>query len=609
MPTAKKKAPTSDAKPSVKKHARGTVKIDHLHMAEYNPRRISKEAQKGLRKSIERFGLVQDIVVNRRNMRVVGGHQRVNALKSSGETDVPVTFVDLDETEEKALNIALNSSLISGEFDDAKLAELIKEIEVTLPDLSLDLRLDELLPDLSPTAPKPRKRNRPRVDGTSSAVVLVGDMREHLAAMEPCSVDAIVTDPPYGLSSPPDIAAVMREWLAGREYEHGSGGFMGREWDSFVPGPTFWREAFRVLKPGGHVLAFAGTRTVDLMAIAIRFAGFEVRDQLCWLYGSGFPKSLDVAKAIDKRAGHWRGRAGAVAGQSGSMAGPHYERTAKGAAITDEAKRWEGWGSALKPAMEPVVMARKPLEGTLADNVMRHGTGALNIDATRVGTELRHNPSSAPASVERVSVSLVGDETEGRDAYGRWPANVLLDEVAAAQLDEQSGDLVARNGGSTGNVPGFEGGWGNTETATYRDSGGASRFFYTAKASTSEREAGLAELPTRAGHDLVDRDEGSAGVESPRAGAGRASSGRANIHPTVKPVDLMAYLIRLVCPPGALVLDPFCGSGTTGCAAVLEGVRFVGVELDTAHACIAHERIEEHRAIARERADAEDGES
>jgi hypothetical protein len=376
-------------------------------------------------------------------------------------------------------------------------------------------------------------------------VVYAGDCIETMRAMPEASVDAIVTDPPYGL------------------------GFMGKEWDALPPGDDFAEQAFRVLKPGGHILAFGGTRTWHRLAVAIEDAGFEIRDSIAWLYGSGFPKSLDVSKAIDKAAGATRevmGRtktpfkvdAAASRGTSlqGSVNGDFskqtdedgYRYTEHTAPATDAARQWQGWGTALKPAFEPIVVGRKPLIGTVAANVLAHGTGALNIDASRIG----HDAKSA-AWVEKWSGHEVtqgalyggGVGTQmGGSAAGRFPANVILDESQAAALDEQSGTSRSTKGKPRGSAAPGEG-WGMTATgAEYDDTGGASRFFYCPKAPKSERP-------------VVD------GVA----------------HPTVKPLALMRYLIRLVTPPGGVVLDPFLGSGTTMEAAILEGFRVTGVEL------------------------------
>lgn len=338
------------------------------------------------------------------------------------------------------------------------------------------------------------------------------------------SVDAIVTDPPYGLS------------------------FMGKKWDYDVPSVEVWAECLRVLKPGGHLLAFAGTRTQHRMAVRIEDAGFEIRDMIAWVYGSGFPKSLDVSKAIDKAGGTVIGLA-----RSGVLR----------EATTDTAARWQGWGTALKPALEPITVARKPLgEKTVAANVLAHGTGALNIDGCRVGST-----KNVPASVSRKAQAncygrfAESGETQGVGGHdpnlGRWPANLIHDgsDEVLQQFPDSAGSGAARTlkrGKRDGE------GWGMAdEPGQLRDAGAgsAARFFYCAKASKSDR-------------------------------------GADNNHPTVKPTDLMRYLCRLVTPPGGVVLDPFMGSGSTGKAAVAEGFRFIGIERDEHYFEVARSRIE-----------------
>jgi hypothetical protein len=461
-----------------------------------------------------------------------------------------------------------------------------------------------------------------------------GDCRDVMRAMPQASVDAIVSDPPYGLV------------------------FMGKGWDHAVPGVEFWAEALRVAKPGAHLVAFGGTRTFHRLAVAIEDAGWEIRDTLSWLHGQGFPKSHN---------GAWG-------------------------------------GTALKPAWEPIILARKPLAGTVAANVAQHGTGGLNVDGCRIGTTVETWPKSRNYSAREMSrpgSTAAADATTqstGPVPAGRWPANVVLDEAAAAMVGEQSGKrgggFGVRGGKRRGNDDYGLNATG--ETVGYGDTGGASRFFYTAKASRREREAGLDRTCTvkhitglcetdnktlaaslrKATSDtptvswLIDESgesimglcpsdslsitltaisrittseicnwwtplRTSASTEDASlwtaSGGSRAESAASaslsnlsttsdgtasalgasgvvsamlstisdganwkplrNVHSTVKPIALMRWLCRLVTPPGGLILDPFTGSGTTGCAAVLEGFRFYGAELDAEYADIARRRI------------------
>lgn len=460
-------------------------------------------------------------------------------------------------------------------------------------------------------------------------MIIHGDSIEVLRDMDAESVDAVVTDPPYGLgnTSPKHVAECLRAWSEGETWQPSGRGFMGREWDAWVPPPELWREVLRVLKPGGHAIVFAGSRTQDLMSVSLRLAGFEVRDVIMWLYGSGFPKSLNVSKAIDKQrhdqsevyevtswiratrdergltnrminerfgvgdmARHWtdvppNGKQPAVPpldqvpkllevlgvqwgevparvqhllvelnSPSGQPAPTWFEREVIGtrsaqttthavsvngespepvtldltASATDEARKWEGWGTALKPAYEPAILARKPLRGTVARCVLEHGTGAINVDASRVGE--------------------------------RFPANVVISEHVAHELGERA------------------------------------RYFYTPKASKAEREAGLEGFEKRRTGVL---DATTDGPMKTSAGNERTTK-RANTHPTVKPIELMRYLVRMVTPPSGTVLDPFAGSGSTLCAAALEGFEHIGVEREEEYVAIARARVA-HWTAERER--------
>lgn len=523
-----------------------------------------------------------------------------------------------------------------------------------------------------------------------------GDCLDVIAAMPDASVDSIVTDPPYGL------------------------GFMGKAWDDLPPGLPWAVECLRVLKPGGHLLAFGGTRTWHRLAVAVEDAGFEMRDSIAWLYGSGFPKSMDVGKAIDKAAGaerevvgpdpNWRTRVHSESTYDGGQSRPEYIT----APATPDAQRWDGWGTALKPAFEPIVVARKPLSGTVAQNVLTHGTGALNVDATRIGTtdslgggankgmtaETRHEGFARPwmrdDEAREAAAARSRENTARAESMGRWPANVVLDGPMAAALDEQSGTSESRIGKPRGAASGD--GWGMTATGVeYADSGGASRFFYTTKATSAERPF-YWRLPcncetikpcaeTSRQRDIGDSRSGegkswnmstsgnattvpslvgttsttetatssttrpptsssspssntsasipaancetasggnpaqfvesssqstlSTGISAPKDGrftggaapatspalsgtsvcANCGASARRESHATVKPLDLMRWLVRLVTPPGGVVLDPFAGSGTTLEAAIVEGFRCIGIEREADYLPLIEQRI------------------
>jgi site-specific DNA-methyltransferase (adenine-specific) len=368
-----------------------------------------------------------------------------------------------------------------------------------------------------------------------------------------------------------------------------------------------WDEALRVLKPGGHLLAFSGSRTYHRMAVAIEDAGFEIRDQIMWVYGSGFPKSLDVSKAIDKQSNVQVEVLSEVPaygiGGNATFNGHTENATAKVTApTTDKAKQWEGWGTALKPAHEPIVLARKPLIGTVATNVIIHGTGALNIDGSRVGTgtgetktvnypDIRgNNFNNASGSVEYT----VTDQ-------GRWPANFIHDgsdevvELFPETGKSTGGRIGKKSMGDVTNVPAGEYEAGDPG---YGDSGSAARFFYCAKASKKDRNEGL--------DDFVGKETGAKGNGLARTCATCGASTlqgcecidrtyvnptRANHHPTVKPTELMRYLVRMITPPNGLVLDPFMGSGSTGKAAVLENFSFIGIDQSADYLEIAKARI------------------
>jgi len=371
------------------------------------------------------------------------------------------------------------------------------------------------------------------------ARIIVGDCRASMATLPDASVDAVVCDPPYEL------------------------GFMGKAWDAsgIAYDLEVWRQALRVLKPGGHLLAFSGSRTYHRMACAIEDAGFDIRDQIMWVYGSGFPKSLDVSKAIDRAAGAERDgeRLGAASckwiengekcqGHTNGVLRPTFH-VGKSDPATEAARQWSGWGTALKPAHEPICMARKPLQGTVAANVLRHGTGAINVDGCRVGHR------DARPLLRNASMGYGGRDSQGiveDGGAGRWPANFIHDGS-----DEATAGL-----------------------------GEAARFFYTAKAGREDREEGCDDFPLAVARSNLNTKNGAGDRLD-----GAPSPIRANIHPTVKPTELMRYLVRMVTPSGGTVLDPFTGSGSTGRAAMLEGAQFIGCELSPEYAEIARARI------------------
>jgi site-specific DNA-methyltransferase (adenine-specific) len=425
-----------------------------------------------------------------------------------------------------------------------------------------------------------------------NANIYQGNNLDILPELQSNSVDSIVCDPPYEL------------------------GFMGKSWDSsgIAYSVELWTQCLRVLKPGGHLLAFGGTRTWHRLAVAIEDAGFEIRDNIAWLYGSGFPKSHNVALGIDKKQGHAnRGRAIPTASKYQASDIEEKNKLTSNPveayeAKSEEAAKWDGWGTALKPAHEPIVVARKPLIGTVAQNVLQHGTGALNIDATRIGTgtgERRtvHYPDIRGNNYGQDNQAYTERATVEREIIdqGRWPANIILDEHTAQLLDEQSGVSKSTPVG-TGSVKtkrnSMAGGSMFSAASTHNDSGGASRFFYVAKASKRDRNEGLENIE---GQEISAKGNGLArtcntcgastldGCDCPD----RTFSNpvRQNFHPTVKPTALMQYLIRLVTPDNGVVLDPFAGSGSTGKAAILEGKRFIGIELTAEYLPIIEGRL------------------
>jgi site-specific DNA-methyltransferase (adenine-specific) len=377
---------------------------------------------------------------------------------------------------------------------------------------------------------------------------------------------------------------------------------MGKKWDYDVSSEEIWAECLRVLKPGGHLLAFAGTRTQHRMAVRIEDVGFEIRDMIAWVYGSGFPKSLDVSKAIDREAGAEREvvgqckRTGKDAGTYGAMAGDNLLT----APATEAAKQWQGWGTALKPALEPITVARKPLIGTVAENVLAHGTGALNVDGCRVAhgddvdlSAVQRTSQNGRPEAWRMNKAQNGREIQTYKTAGRWPANLIHDgseevvglfPVLKGAGSQRSGNQSSQTG--EGGLFGVGNHLGNG--MRFGDSGSGARFFYCAKASKRDRDEGCEGMP------IVTHQSGMGGampVDDDGNNRDRFKAQSRNHHPTVKPTDLMRYLCRLVTPPNGTVLDPFMGSGSTGKAAMLEGFNFIGIEREAEYIEIAKARI------------------
>ena len=402
--------------------------------------------------------------------------------------------------------------------------------------------------------------------------IYLGNCEDELKNLPDNSVDSVVTDPPYEL------------------------GFMGKSWDSsgIAYNVEMWKEVLRVLKPGGYLLSFGGSRTYHRMACAIEDAGFDIRDQIMWVYGSGFPKSLDVAKAIDKMAGvEFEAKPASGVGFMNSSDDGYnttLNQLVQTGESTDEARKWKGWGTALKPAHEPIVMARKPLsEKTVAKNVLEHGTGVINIDGSRIGNEVR---TYGGMSANQPEVGTFRDDNwVPKDievtVSGRYPANFIhdgSDEVVELFPDtgKSTGGRIGKKDTSGVNI--VPAGQYEAGDPGFGDSGSAARYFYCAKTSKRDRNEGLTGFEEKRPDDRTETGMGTF-VE-------KGVAKQANHHPTVKPTDLMRYLVRMVTPPNGTVLDPFTGSGSTGKAATLEGFNFIGVEQNPEYIKIAEARIE-----------------
>ena len=611
------------------------VDIDSLVEWEHNPR-INTEAVSKVARSIERFGFASPIIAREEDSMVIAGHTRIAAARSLGLQTVPVRYMKLSRTEAELLAIADNKL---GEISDWN-EDMLKDILSALPENDLDdigfsneeleLLLDNVDTELPPESDNAvyddyedadnldLERVKIAEEGGIYAVgdqyVLCGDCVEIMRSFPDNSISAIVTDPPYGID------------------------FMSSAWDSSVPGSDWAKECLRVLKPGGHIVAFGATRAIHRMVCALEDEGFEIRDMINWLYFSGFPKSMDISKQIDKMngrsskpdddfreylrsaikkanltqkdidrhcgtngmVGHWVGRSqpeyptlehwekmkeiidlddrydeeikrveaereviesktnwGEASQSTPNCANGSWDITKP---ATEEAQYWEGWGTALKPAQEPAILCRKPIEKGLnvSENVLKWGTGAINIDACRFGFG---------------DPCWVGAQHDHTD---QWNKPTIGSTQAFTYGEMGQRDLDLKN-----------------DISSYKPVGGRwpANIYQCAKPSRSERETGLDDLQSKKGHEAVHRKEGTAGLENPRAGAGRTASEVKNFHPTVKPTKLMAWLCRLLTPKGGIVLDTFLGSGTTGVSASMEGFKFIGTEMNPEYCDIALQRI------------------
>lgn len=528
------------------------VKIDDLKPWDDNPRNNQHAIEK-VAQSIKRFGFGAPIIARKEDGEVIAGHTRLEAAKHLKLKEVPVRFLDLDPVDAHLLALADNKLGEVAEWDDLKLKDIFEKESFAVDDLfiagfdagALDDIIDSELPDLDfdgdnsiggeeLTEADLMPINVEPITKTGEAVnigkhrVICGDCVDVMRTFDDNSIDVVLTDPPYGIS------------------------FMSKRWDNDVPRDDWSAECFRILKPGGHLIAFSATRTFHRLGTVVENAGFEVRDTINWLYFSGFPKSTNVSLLIDKAAGHEnRGRAIPTASKkrpdgtilSNNPVGPYEPKT-------DDAKRFDGYGTALKPSFEPAILARKPLsEKNIAANVLKWGTGGLNIDDCRFGygDPCWVGPQNANLArpINDAKNKIFGKyESFGNpngSEIGRWPANI----------------------------------------------------YQCPKVSRSEREEGCEELPSKTGAETVQRKEGSAGMNNPRAGAGRTASEVKNIHPTVKPIKLMRWLARLVMPPGddAVLLDTFAGSGSTLVAAEKEGFNSIGIEMNPEYVDIIRARL------------------
>ena len=521
------------------------VATSELTPWEDNPRKNDGRPVEAVMDSIKRFGFAAPIIARQEDGQVIAGHTRLKAAKALGLERVPVRYLDLDPADAALLALADNKIGELAEWDAEALARIVADIdgaELALagfteedlaalidsepePDFGAALEADDARDDELPEEVEPITKPGDVV-GMGPHVLHCGDCIEVMKGMEDNSIDAICCDPPYGL------------------------GFMGKTWDALPPGLDWARECLRVLKPGGHIVAFGGQRTIHRLTVSLEDAGFAIRELFGWLNWQGFPKSLDAGKALDAHHGAEREVVGQADRKTGpgrhlaALAGKPGESTTPNitAPATEDARTWEGFGTALKPCLEPAVIARKPLIGTVAENLLAWGTGALNIDGCRYA---------------------YGDEAwPGPGDGGGWTAQTHAGKWVAQGRDE-SPRPVERAGSPLGRWP--------------------ANVYATPKASRSEREAGCEELPE------VRRTDGR---KTDHQVPNLRTTNRTNHHPTVKPIKLMRWLVRLVgCQPGSTILDTFAGSGTTLLAAHREGFVCVGIEREPAYCDIVRARL------------------
>ena len=500
-----------------------------------------------IKASLKRFGQQKPIVVDGDGI-VVAGNGTLAAFRELGWSQIDIVRTELKGAEAIAYAIADNRTAELANWDDSALAQTLTALRAEDPSLLQDAGFledefaklldfdDDDAPqqdfanrdfedDVLPEAPEPITQPGDVIE-LGNQRLICGDCIEEMRKMPDSSVDAVVTDPPYGL------------------------GVMGNQWDCSVPGPDFATEALRVLKPGGHLIAFAATRTVHRLAVALEDSGFEIRDMIGWLQWQGFPKSVDVSKKIDEAAGAER----KVVGSSQTWSKSHKttSQTTYGSfditePATDDAQTWSGWGTALKPAQEPALLCRKPLQGTTSENVLKWGTGALNIDGCRIGQ---------------------GDPA--------WPGPTDGDSGWGGSAGFTGGEWVS---GLTN----------DGEARTHQGGRWPANIYYCPKPTRSERDEGCEEFPKQLQRNSLTSHNGTGNFRSvdkkplPEVG---------NFHPTVKPVHLMRWLVRLVTPPGGIVLEPFAGSGTTLLASEREGFTCVGIEREPSYCDIVRARLD-----------------